>query len=105
MEELEIKILNLENEKLTAEIKKLSMEQKKLETEEKKMQTEIDFIELKKIPSSLQIKYKMSRMLANSVWRRITFIYTVDHANDLKRRDFFVYYFYIVLHIHKLPII
>ena len=48
MEELEIKILNLENEKLTAEIKKLSMEQKKLETEEKKMQTEIDFIELKK---------------------------------------------------------
>ena len=50
MEELEIKILNLENEKLTAEIKKLSMEQMKLETKEKKMQTEIDFIELKKNP-------------------------------------------------------
>ena len=48
MEELEIKVLNLYNEKLTAEIKTLSMELKKLETEEKKMQTEIDFIELKK---------------------------------------------------------
>ena len=67
MEDLEIKILNLENEKLAAEIKKLSMEQKKLETEAKNMQTEIDFIELKKILSSLQIKYRISRMLANSV--------------------------------------
>ena len=67
MEELKIKILNLENKKLTAEIKKLSMEQKKLETEEKKMQTVIDFIELKNILSSLQIKFRISRKLANSV--------------------------------------
>ena len=52
MEDLEIKILNLENKKLTAEIKNLSMEQKKLETEEKKMQTEVDFMELKNILSS-----------------------------------------------------
>ena len=44
IEELEIKIHNIENQKLIAEIKKLSTEQKKLETEEKKMQTEIKFI-------------------------------------------------------------
>lgn len=48
LEELEIKSLKLETEKLTEEIKKLLLEQKKLEKEEKKLQTEIDFIEIKK---------------------------------------------------------
>mgnify|MGYP003686264197 CR=1 FL=1 len=43
------------------------MEQKKPKTEEKTMQTEIDSIELKKILSSLQIKYRISRMIANNV--------------------------------------
>ena len=73
MEELKIRILNLENKKLTAEIKKLSMEQKKLETEEKKMQTVIDFIELKKsylcklnleFPESLQTACEAGSLLS-----------------------------------------
>ena len=61
------------------------MEQKKPKTEEKTMQTEIDSIEQKNPIFFANYKYRISRMIANNVWSRITYIYTVDHAIDLKK--------------------